>query len=620
MGVYSKLKDQSYFNYKNGEFELKHLYKENSLTIAEQQKLARDTTLMIIDLYKNNRGYEDIIIDEGNLIDYGVALVMKVNAVVKSGVLPITWIKTLTEDLIFKSNNSSQVKLGLLLSEKYLSANKLKDVVEAFIKDGEFIFYLFRSIRNLNKYGEYLFNLYKTSKGTIKFFALTNIDFYKDMQIEYFLGDGYEDDSHEGLIIEFLLTVCDLSTYLQRVKTKEKELNKLSRLIYKHLRHTSLNGSIIKEFIFNEFIEVVKEKGSDFYSLMVMLLISQEMATEEPQKENKEKYMPMALYLKEDKWKKIFLRELKGERATTLDIIEMANFYDYILSMEELLTLYKKYKLDFCLYWYVNNKTAEDIRKIFLNYFLQTADLKALMYSNEELIVPKEKPEKNEERIFLEILKGCKKIFPEGKDLALRGIKARSIEIRSEAARCLLMYKEKLTKEELDLVEEGTVTEMNYQLKVILNSILNKENKFKIEFINKGELKNFKITRHVKDIYLMSTYVSGYMYRDQELLIEELRNSRMYYLKMEDNNIYDNKTVKIIGESGYVIGYIPKKDNEILSNLLTKNLYVYCVVREYSLEEDHISLDVYISYKNVLDEASELWKVLTSKNNGNYKN
>lgn len=620
MGIYSKLKEQSYFNYKKGEFELRHLYKEINLTIAEQQKLAEDTTLMIIDVYKKGGGYEDIIVNEVNLIDYGVALIMKVNAVVKSGVVPTAWIKTLTENLIYKSNNPSQVKLGLLLSEKYLSGNKLKDVVETFSKNGEFIFYLFRSIRNLNKYGEYLFRLYKTSKGTIKFFALTSIDFYEDNQIEYLLGGGYEDEFHEELIIEFLLTVCDLSTYLQRTKSDKKLLNKLSKLIYKHLRYTHLSSSLIKEFILNEFIQVVMKQGTGYYSLMVMLLISQEMAVEEPQREIKEKYMPMAHYLKEDKWKKVFLRELKGRRATTLDIIEMANFYDYILSQKELIALYEKHKLDYYLFWYVNNKANEDIRKIFLNNFLQIADFEELLGSNEELEISNKKVEKKQERILIEVLRGCKKVFPEVKDLALKVIKAKALKVRTEAATCLFIHRKKLSKEELNLIEKCVVTEVDYHLKVILNSILSKENQYKIEFINKRELKNYKITRHVKDIYLMSTYVSGYMYRDQDLLIEELRNSRLYYLKIEHNNIYDNKTIKIIGESGYVIGYIPKKDNEILSNLITKNLYVYCVVREYSLEEDHISLDVFISYKNVLDEVSDLWKVLTANNNSNYKN
>lgn len=620
MGIYSKLKEQSHFNYKKGELELQHLYKEINLTMAEQQKLAKDTTIMIIDVYKNNGSYEDITLNEGILIDFGVALVMKLNAIVKSGILPITWIKTLTEDLIYKSNSPSQVKLGLLLSEKYLSANKLKDVVETFSKDGEFIFYLFRSIRNLNKYGEYLFNLYKTSKGTIKFFALTNIDFYKDKQIDYFLDKGYEDEYYEKYIIEYLLTVCDLSTYLQRIKTNVKQLNKLSKLIYKHLRYNSLRESVIKEFILKEFMEVVKEIGTDFYSLMVMLLICQEMATEEPQKENKEKYMPMALYLKKEKWKKIFLKEIKGKRATTLDIIEMANFYDYTLSLEELTTLYERNKLDFYLYWYVNNKASEDIKKVFLSYYLEAVELKELLDNNGEQRGYNKKVESNDKKILLEVLKGCKKIFPEGKNLALMAIQSKSLEIRIEAAKYLLMHKEKLSEKELELIEKIEAVEADYQLKVMLNGIQSKENKYKIEFINKLELKNFKITRHVKDIYLMSTYVSGFRYREQELLLEELKNSRMFFLKIEENNIYDTKAVKIIGESGYVIGYIPKKDTEILSNLLVKNLYVYCVVREYSFEENHISLDVFMSYKNVLDEASELWKVLMSKNNGNYKN
>ena len=94
----------------------------------------------------------------------------------------------------------------------------------------------------------------------------------------------------------------------------------------------------------------------------------------------------------------------------------------------------------------------------------------------------------------------------------------------------------------------------------------------------------------------------------------------MFYLISDPDNFYDNKTVKVVSQSGCVIGEIPRKDNEIVTNLLSKGIYLYCMVRDYSMEEGHVSIDIYISYKNVLDEAEQLFKVLTATDTGVYEN
>ncbi|MGO0807447.1 HIRAN domain-containing protein, partial [Clostridioides difficile] len=40
-----------------------------------------------------------------------------------------------------------------------------------------------------------------------------------------------------------------------------------------------------------------------------------------------------------------------------------------------------------------------------------------------------------------------------------------------------------------------------------------------------------------------------------------MEKSKIYYLTREKDNLYDEKAIKIVGETGYVIGYVPRKEN-----------------------------------------------------------
>lgn len=99
----------------------------------------------------------------------------------------------------------------------------------------------------------------------------------------------------------------------------------------------------------------------------------------------------------------------------------------------------------------------------------------------------------------------------------------------------------------------------------------------------------------------------------------EIKLSKMFNLVLEADNTFDKNSIKIAGESGFVIGYIPRKDNFILSNLLRGGRYLYCVVKEYNLDENYIIINIYLSYKNIVKEAETLIQMMTS-DGGDFEN
>ncbi|MDU1412922.1 MAG: HIRAN domain-containing protein [Clostridium sp.] len=620
MSIFTDLKKKNCFNGESGEFELKLIYMEYGISIKEQLSLATEMSELIINLYKSGDSYEKLDLKKYTLIKFIPAFMGKINALIKENIIKEKWMKELTNDLIYNSNIKEQVQLGLVLAEKYIERSKLKEIIDTFVKSGEYIFYLTRTIKSLPKYNRYLLNLSRKSYGTIKVFAITNIEIINYDITEFLMEKGYKDENYENLLINYILSMCDICEYLDVNYKDQNKINNVTFLIYRHLRTCSLSKSPLKEFLVKDYIDIVGKVNASYYNMMSMLLIGQGIAIlEQEGKMKKEEYIPIVNILKENKWRQLFIKEIRSSYVNTLDIVELANFYDYEFSVDEVKYLNDKSPLDFCLYWYINNKGSNEARKLLLGYFYKEVNVNSLICSDD--CTEKNKSENQIlDIIFSTVIKGCRRMYPQGKEIALKGIFSNSTNVRKEALSTLMFTREHITENEMELIKKASEYEKNGELKSNFRKIIQGSDLKENEFVELEEIKDIKVTRHSKDTLLLSTYVYGIDEKNSEKVDKEINRNKMFYLISDPDNFYDNKTVKVVSQSGCVIGEIPRKDNEIVTNLLSKGIYLYCMVRDYSMEERHVSIDIYISYKNVLDEAEQLFKVLTATDTGVYEN
>ena len=74
-----------------------------------------------------------------------------------------------------------------------------------------------------------------------------------------------------------------------------------------------------------------------------------------------------------------------------------------------------------------------------------------------------------------------------------------------------------------------------------------------------------------------------------------MSTTSVLFLLKEEDNPYDIRAIRLIGEGGFCVGYIPRKDNFILNNLLTGGKKLYALIKEYDIERDYIRIRVYMS-------------------------
>ena len=301
MSIFTDLKKKNCLNGESGEFELKLIYMEYGISIKEQLSLATEMSELIINLYKSGDSYEKLDLKKYTLIKFIPAFMGKINALIKENIIKEKGIKELTNDLIYNSNIKEQVQLGLVLAEKYIERSKLKEIIDTFVKSGEYIFYLTRTIKSLPKYNRYLLNLSRKSYGTIKVFAITNIEIINYDITEFLVEKGYKDENYENLLINYILSMCDICKYLDVNYKDQNKINNVTFLIYRHLRTCSLSKSPLKEFLVKDYIDIVGKVNASYYNMMSMLLIGQGIAIlEQEGKMKKEEYIPIVNILKEN--------------------------------------------------------------------------------------------------------------------------------------------------------------------------------------------------------------------------------------------------------------------------------------------------------------------------------
>ncbi|MDS0524760.1 HIRAN domain-containing protein [Clostridium sp. SHJSY1] len=615
--IFEILKESKEYEYESGKDELEYLYLSDNLSVNEQIDLAECLADQIINMFKKGGYSFKVNLKERNLIYCMNPLIRKINTLINEGVIEKRWIEDLTDNLIYNGERPWEVKLGLILASKYLPKEKLSEVFEVFSKSGEYIFYLTNAIRNLYRYNEYLVKLSKDSRGTIKVFSITNIDYFSLDVVSYLIEQGYKDEMYEEVLIKHIFTTINLSKYLENKITKGK-MDNLSYLICSYLRKNEFSLIRSKSEFIERYLSLISKMEYNYEYLNSIYLIKEAISEDEKfEVSYKDLEKKLDKLLEDEKWSGIFESAIQEGIGIGKDILSLANFYEYKLEYEDLYQYLKRDTENINIYYYlVNEGNEEDKIKLF-KFFKNHFNLEE--FYTEAKDIDDEQLQKDDLKcvIFALIVKSLSGIYPQGKNIAIKAINGRINKIRYESVKYLKKYRDKLTNKDLTIIRKACETEPNYKIKHEIETLIFNYNDEKKEYIDVTDLVNYE---HVADIFLVSTEVTGCQFRHIRSLEEELENSKIFNLKLEENNSCDDRVIKVIGENGFVIGFISRKDNYILSNLLSGGKYLYGKIDKYNLDNNHIDISVYLSYKDVIESINDTILMLHGSNTGGFLN
>ena len=87
-----------------------------------------------------------------------------------------------------------------------------------------------------------------------------------------------------------------------------------------------------------------------------------------------------------------------------------------------------------------------------------------------------------------------------------------------------------------------------------------------------------------KEFFFNEFYVAGYAYYDGEKIEDSLLEGKIVTFKREPDCVYDAKAVEIYA-GRKKLGYIPRKDNDLISSLMDQGITVKGEIRKRNFDD-----------------------------------
>lgn len=528
--------------------------------------------------------------------------------------------------LIKESAYSEEVKLGLSLAP-FCNIEDIDEILEIFSIHNEYLFYTIMAYEHIGKCNNIIFELAKKSKGYGKVFCVMNLKPITNEIKKWMIEEGADNNVGGTELLSYTMLSLDLVDYLENTEFTKREIELLSKsfsLLFSDYGIEEINDGTI---VCRKLLEIIDKNSSGIYSLyaVISILYSIEAVIIEDYK-NKRNFLSNRFtdaykelietckeICKKEIWHEIITKEVSNVEIESSVLISCAEKTQYKLKKKEFEAIFKRDYTNALLYKYAFAVGNKSIKKVILDLGLQKLPLDQILKGQDEL--------KMDNLVYDDIAQICFFILikyleyddykDKYKELNLQALRAALIETRLQAATNLQRFKDQFDEIDNELINDAISSEMVVEVRRLLNSLRIKTNDKEKKYIEVTD--DMHIDIHVKDIYLITVNISGTRYIDMSEVSSKLFEEDLVYLKREYDNPYDSYAIRVITKEGYIIGYIPRENNYILKNLMDKGKYLYGKINEISEDYNNISIKIYLSYKDVIEEITSTLSLLSGE-------
>lgn len=607
--IYESLKNvDDYVDYTDN-IEFEYRYKYDFITEASKRNYRNIVLRSLIQIY--NKDSENLKFPETEypISSYMGCFVNSVRGIVSENILPKEWVEKFTKNTILNSKDKKEVQIALALGEYFLADNLVEEVSKVFSKSGDYITYVIGVIKRMQNYNTFLFDLIKNSKGMIKFIAAENIEEI-DMKItKYMLTEGYKDDYYGDFMAGLAINLFNCSAYLLREDITTDEVNKFCKLFVYFFRssgHAPFTGDLdfLDTFLYNI------EKYGDSIEALYCIFAIKEIVLEDKTIEIDEKEFSKGIksLASQKKFKTALKNALAEGEFELSDLMFMAENIEMNINLKKVKKFLEKDAYNPEIYRSLLECDTFLNHVELVEYVEENLDFSDIVGKMEGISLRDERELNKKEEIFDLILSELDKVYPVGVNLLKMGMDANSTRIRRKTSKVLLKLKKQLPNDFVDYIVMRFSMEIIPEVKKNYEKIINRDANKKIEKIS---VEDIKVDVNSKDIYVLDTYIAGLTYRDKDMLEKEIRENARFYMKRDISNLHDIKAIKIVSKSGHVVGFVPKKDNEIISRLMDSGKYFYCIINEVDMDRLHVGIEIYMSYKDVMMQIDQVARALS---------
>ncbi|MCE5222314.1 MAG: HIRAN domain-containing protein [Clostridium sp.] len=535
-------------------------------------------------------------------------------------------IKDIIKKILTDSDSSEEIKLGLILAP-ICNIENIEDILEVFSIHNDYLFYVIKAYEYIGGYNNTIFEMAKKSNGYGKVFCIMNLRPTTYEIRKWMIEKGSDNSVGVQELLSYSMLSLDLLDYLENNEFDGEEIEVLAKSFSMLLSDYGLDDIKDGKKVYNKLLEIIDKINGGIYSLYVVISIiysieaividdykSKRSATSfKFNSDYKDIIQKCKKICKKDIWHEIITNQVSNLEIESSVLISCSEKTKYKLKKKEFKTILNRDYTNPLLYKYAFSTVNKSIRKCAFSIGLQKLPMNEVLSGQDELKIDNLLYEDIEQICFFIIIKYSQyeDFQDEYKDINLQALKAPLIETRIQAATNLQRFREEFNSLDKEIINDAISTEMVGNIRRSLNSLLIKTNDKEKKYVEVYD--NMHIDAHVKDIYLININIAGTNYIDMSEIYNNLLEDDMLYLKREPNNAYDSNAIEIITTNGYVIGYVPKENNLILKNLMDKGKYIYGKIKEISDDYNHINIEIYLSYKDIIEEITSTLSLLSGE-------
>jgi hypothetical protein len=429
-------------------------------------------------------------------------------------------------------------------------------------------------------------------------------------------------------LLSYTMLSLDLLSYLEDTKFSKEEIEVFAKSFSTLLSDYSLDDIKYSTKVCNKLLEIIDNISGGIYSLyaVISILYSIEaiIIDEYKNKGNSNSYKLNNDYkeivdnckkiCKKELWHNVIANEVHNIEIESSVLISCADRTKYRLKKSEFELIIKRDYTNALLYKYAFSIGNKAIKKCAFKLGLEKLPMTEILSGQDELKIENLLYEDIAQICFFIIIKYAQyeDFIDEYKDINFQALKSPLIETRIQAAANLQRFKDEFDSLDKETIKDAISTEIVSDVRRALNSLLIKSSSKKNKkYVQIDE--NMHIDAHVKDIYLTSVNIAGTSYFDMSEIYNKLLEEDIVYLKRDSDNEYDKNAIEVITTEGFVMGYVPKDNNLILKNLIDKGKYLYGKVEEISEDYSVIKIQIYLSYKDVIEEITNTLSLLSGE-------
>lgn len=560
------------------------------------------------------------------IINYYEEILKHINALKEYDKETFGKLEEYTLDAVLKSKESEEVKLGILMFSCF-SIKNAKNILMVFSIHNDYLFYVLESYKKYKNFNNFVFKLAKNSKAYGKAFCVRELEPATNEIKKWLIEEGSECETASHELLAYSMLSFDIAQYLSENEFDEKSIENLSRTFSIFLSDYSLDEIQNYNEVCKNLIYLIDKSGKGIYSLyaiVAIIYVIESIIIEEynrgPHETDDKNGKNFRFILdscrevcKKGFWKEVIADEINCIETEISVLISCIEKTGYKITINEFATMLNREPFNALMYKYAFSFGNLEIRKYAFEYFFNNFNKTELLSGQDQLHVNDAKYEELQHVCYFIIIKYSRQeeFKEQYKSINIEALRSPFIETRIQAVNNLSKFKDNFTSSEKEEIQDCIGSEVLIDIKNRLAYLIDDSNE-KVE-VKRIDVKDSVIEPHVKDIYIVTTNIKDTYKFDASPIYNKLIKEEMIYLILDKDNPYSENAIQTVTTDGYVIGYIPEEYSVILSNLLKNGKFLYAAVEDFSKDYKNITISVYLSYRDVIDEITTTLSLLSKE-------